>query len=66
MKKVASFKDYQTFYEMRSDLEDDGYTVESFCDSAFGVFELKVERIGLVPKRMAELGEPFTESENES
>ena len=61
----AKFTNYQAFYERRSDLEDDGYTVESICNNDKGEFILRVERTSLVPSGMADLPEPFITKEGE-
>jgi hypothetical protein len=55
----AVFKDYQTFYEWRSDLEDSGYIVDSIVDNQKGEFILEIERSKATPNEIEDPGEPF-------
>ena len=46
--KKAQYADYQEFYEIRSDLEDDGYTVVSQANFKSNIFIIEIERTSLV------------------
>ena len=61
----AEFNTYAEFEQWRTDLEDDGYHVVSYCDTRKKSYVLEIERTRLIPDNLTDPGFPFREQTND-